>query len=109
MNEFVEDEVCELYLTTLNTREVYFRLVEPTIKMLRKKLIKGVYDKDKAVIAWKRVADESAKMYAKEYCCKESDWNVVFSSDDRWECARRLENSEFEAVSYELNTKGEKQ
>lgn len=107
MNEFVEDTVHELYLTTLNTREVYFRLVEPTIKMLRKKLIKGIYDKDKAVIAWKRVADKSAKMYAKEFCCKESDWNVVFTSEDRLECARRFEKSQFEDVSYGLNTKGE--
>ena len=39
----------ELFLYAVNSGDLYRRIITPTIKCLRKKAIKGIYDKDKAI------------------------------------------------------------
>ena len=56
----------DLELYAENTAEVYERFITPVVKNLRRKVKKGIYDEDKALIAWQNVIDEAAKMYDKE-------------------------------------------
>ena len=56
----------DLRMYAENNEEVYERFITPVVKNLRRKVKKGIYDEDKALIAWQNVIDEAAKMYDKE-------------------------------------------
>ena len=100
-----EHQARELYLYALNTAEPYHALVEPTIAALKRHAKRGGYDTGRAVVAWKRVADEMAKRYAREYS-HYRDWNCIFTVADRCAVALRLEDGERENVFYGINRKG---
>lgn len=46
--------------------QLYTQMIVPVIKNLERKVKKGIYDYDKSLIIWERVADEGAKRYVKE-------------------------------------------
>ena len=99
-----EHEAHELYLYAINTAELYHRLVDPTTKSLARHAKRGNYDMKRAVVAWKRVADETAKLYAKDFA-HESDWNRIFSVADRCAAAIHLEDAERENVFWKVQHK----
>ena len=45
--------------------QLYTQMIVPVIKNLERKVKKGIYDYDKSLIMWERVADEGAKRYVK--------------------------------------------
>ena len=99
-----EHEAYELYLYAINTAEPYHRLVDPTTKSLARHAKRGKYDKKRAVVAWKRVVDETAKLYAKDFA-HESDWNRTFSVADRCVVALLREDAERENVFWKVQHK----
>lgn len=84
----------ELALFIQSDGELYRRQTLPIIKNLQRKIAKGTYDKQKALILWKHLADSGAQRYAKE---SGGDWNAgpgawhkMFSVADRKEVAKEL-------------------
>lgn len=76
------DAAYELYLYADNTYRVYFSTIEPTTKNLMRKVEKGVYDHDKALVAWSHVADAAAKEYAREFKTL-NKWYELFNAATR--------------------------
>ena len=74
----------ELVLTIVNDGDLYRQRVQPIVKNLAKKIVKGVYDKTLAVKLWKYLADDGAKKYTKE-------WGLKFSVADRTDAAKQLQ------------------
>ena len=60
-------EANELVTYAVNESNLYRNVQEAILKNLRKKIAKGVYDADKALILWKYHADHAAQLYTKEY------------------------------------------
>jgi hypothetical protein len=83
------DEVDELVLYATNDADLYRQRIQPIIKNLQKKVKKGIYDKNKALVMWKRVADEAAKKYLREFGSP-GDGNNVFTVQDRKEAAKDI-------------------
>ncbi|MFK4135983.1 hypothetical protein ACI2KR_27415 [Pseudomonas luteola] len=90
----LSQEAKELFLFAINTSSLYETRSVPICRNLAKFLAKGEYKANKAINAWKPVADDAAKAYAKEFANR-ADWNRIFSVEDRNQCARSL------AVYYE--------
>ena len=57
----------ELAMWAENDGDLYKRQITPSIENLAKKMVKGVYDKEKAIQLWKYTADSAAKSYQKEF------------------------------------------
>ena len=74
----------ELFLYATNDGGLYRRMITPTIENLRKKAVKGNYDKEKAIDAYYYVATEASKMYKK-------DFGYSFSVQDRFTAAVDME------------------
>lgn len=74
----------ELFLYAVNSGDLYRRIITPTIKCLRKKAIKGIYDKDKAIDLFYHIATEASKLYNK-------DFGYLFSVGDRFTVAVDME------------------
>lgn len=89
------EESRELFFYATNTGNLYRRMITPTIQNLRKKAIKGIYDKEKAVDAFYYVACEASKMYQK-------DFGYSFSVQDRFTAAVDMEEHYKEEVYFEL-------
>lgn len=90
------EESRELFLYATNDGTLYRRMIQPIIANLRKKAIKGIYDKEKAVDAFYYVACEASKMYNK-------DFGYSFSVQDRFTAAVEMEECYREdQVFYEL-------
>lgn len=93
-NETVESR--ELFLYATNDGNLYLQMITPTIKSLRKKAIKGAYDREKAVDAYYHIATEASKKYNK-------DFGYSFSVSDRFSAAVDMEEYYREdEVFYEL-------
>lgn len=91
-------ESTELFLYATNDGDLYRKMILPTINNLRKKAIKGTYDKEKAVDAYYYVACEASKMYNK-------DFGYSFSVQDRFTVAVDMEECYREdQVFFELET-----
>lgn len=82
-------EQVELKLFIDSDGDLYRRIKGPIEKNLTKKFVKGTYNHKLAVKAWKYLADEGAKKYAKDFSIG-SDWNRMFSVADRKEVAQQL-------------------
>lgn len=95
------DSVRELELYAVNTGDLYRRMVSPIIENLRKKAAKGQYDKEKAVKAFSYVADEAARMYHREFCCRGKYYDI-FNAATRWEVSKRLEEYYKDEIFYNL-------
>lgn len=92
MKTIIDQEAArELELYADNTREIYERYAMPTIENLRKKYNRGHYDHDKAVKAWKYVAEAAAKMYHKEFCSP-GFWYDTFNKATRRAVAESMES-----------------
>lgn len=74
----------ELFLYAVNDGSLYRGITTGTIESLKRKQIKGLYDKEKAVDAWYYVATEASNKYFKEF-------EYRFSVADRFTCAVELE------------------
>ena len=70
----------ELFLYATNDDELYRQMITPIIENLKKKYAKGVYDKEKAVDAFYRVATEASNHYYR-------DFEYKFSVTDRYTVA----------------------
>lgn len=96
LNEaFNKDNVRELVLFIENDGDLYRQMVQPIIKNLKKHMAKGRFNKDEAQKSWKRLADEGAKRYNKQYGSGEQ----VFSVADRKQAALELADSYEEEVN----------
>ena len=78
------EESRELFLVATNDGDLYRRMITPIINNLRKKAIKGTYDKDKAVDAYYYAATEASNKYKK-------DFGYSFSVQDRFTAAVEME------------------
>jgi len=79
----------ELFLYAVNTSELYHGIVQSIIQNLKKKVRKGMYDKELAIQAWRYAADAAAKMYDKEFGSGRGSL-TMFSKADRTECAKKM-------------------
>ena len=61
------EAVRELVLVITNDGDLYRERTTPMIENLKKKVAKGVYDREKAVKLWQYLADEGVRRYGKEY------------------------------------------
>lgn len=74
----------DLFLYATSDDDLYRRMITPIIENLRKKAIKGAYDKEKAVDAYYYIATEASKNYNK-------DFGHSFSTSDRFSAAVDME------------------
>lgn len=87
----------ELFLYATNSGDLYRQTITPIISNLRKKAIKGVYEKEKAVDAYYMAACRASEMYKK-------DFGYAFSVGDRFTAAVEMEEYYREdEVFYNLN------
>jgi len=77
----------ELSIWIINDGNLYRQQTTPIIVYLKKKIKKGTYDPQKALILWKHLADSGAKSYVKEFG---GVWHEMFSVADRKETAKEL-------------------
>ena len=73
-------EANELYIFAVNNESVYINTITPAIQNLRKKALKGVYDKEKAIDLFYHIATEASNKYNKYY-------GYSFNVQDRFTCA----------------------
>ena len=78
------EESRELFLYATNSGDLYRSMITGTINNLRKKAIKGQYDKEKAIDAYYYVACKASEMYKK-------DFGYSFSVGDRFTVAVEME------------------
>lgn len=83
---FNKDNVRELVLYITNDADLYRQRITPIVKNLQKHLAKGRYNATEAQKSWKRLADEGAKKYNKEFGSGEQ----IFSVADRKQAALDL-------------------
>lgn len=91
MNKTVVDVEAarELALYVENDACLWHYHIEPYIKSLHKKCIKGTYDADKALPGWERIATYGAKKYAFEFL--NVKYYRVFNKATREETAQYLQ------------------
>lgn len=77
-NETTESR--ELFLYAVNNGNLYRKTTRTILATLRKKVDKGVYDRERAVDIWYRVATEASDQYNK-------DFGYRFSVADRFTAA----------------------
>ena len=94
-----EQNARELELCAMNTSEIYFAVIEPTINSLRRHAKRGKYSEAAALVAWKNVADKAARLYMSIYGQRVGD---VFSVADRCAVAVTLCETEAENVFFGL-------
>lgn len=79
-------ESTELTLYAVNTAELYHRDALPIIDNLARKKARGTYDEAKAIDAFYYMAQDAAKMYAKEFAHVE-DATKIFDVTARYTTA----------------------
>lgn len=79
-----QTHVRELVLYTVNDGDLYCKYTQPILNNLAKHIKRGKYDQNKALIAWKHLADAAAKQYSKGYD------SPIFSLADRKATALEL-------------------
>ena len=80
----------ELYLFAKHSRHVQQRGFEPEARVMERKRLKGVYDPERALKAWKYIADFAAQEYVKAHCEPGCVWWRQFTVQDRMDCAREF-------------------
>lgn len=78
----------ELYLYAINDNWCYTRNITPVLVGLERKAKKGVYDPDKAVDSFFRVATACAVQYDREYGNR---FGTCFTVTDRFTAAVKME------------------
>lgn len=72
----------ELSLYAVNDSRTYFGITTPTINNLRKKVVKGTYEEEKALKAFEHVAQYAAKRYAYDFD-NVRNWYKLFNAATR--------------------------
>ena len=98
-----EHNARELELCAMNTSEIYFAAIDPTIHSLRRHAGSGKYSEAAALVAWKNAADKAARLYMSIYGGKGQRVGDVFSVADRCAVAVTLAETEAENVFFGLN------
>lgn len=98
-----EHNARELELCAMNTSEIYFAVITPTIDSLRRHARRGKFSEAAALVAWKTAADKAARLYMSIYGGKGQLVGDVFSVADRCAVAVTLCETEAEAVFFGLN------
>lgn len=80
------DESNELTLCTVNESRLYPWICD-VINNLHRKYVKGIFDAEKAIQAFYPIATESAKLYCKEFCSRNTAFNSVFDVTARYTTA----------------------
>ena len=83
------EESRELFLYAINTGCLYNYMMVPVVRNLAKKYAKGNFDSTKAIDAFFPIANEAAKMYAKEFA-KNPDWCIIFDVTARFTVAQDM-------------------
>lgn len=83
------EEARELLLYAINTGRLYEHMIVPVVKNLAKKYAKGNFDSTKAIDAFFPIANEAAKMYAREFA-KNPDWCIIFDVTARFTVAQDM-------------------
>lgn len=98
MNKTVmcEEAARELALYVENDAGLYHYHIEPYIKSLHKKRIKGTYDPEKALLGWERIATYGAIKYENDFLAVR--YYHVFNRATREEAARYLQGFFLELV-----------
>lgn len=78
-------EANELYIYSVNDELIYTNSIQSVIQNLRKKAIKGCYDKEKAIDLFYYVATTASNKYNKDY-------GYSFNVQDRFTCAVDFED-----------------
>lgn len=108
VSEVDKEGARELALFAENTSEIYNGVLTSVLTNLQRKAKKGIYDKNKAVVAWLHVIDEAAKLYDNWYGSGR-DSLQLFNKATRMEAARqlmnRLEEDVFQDVEIESSKK----
>lgn len=86
------EAVRELVLYAENDFITYSYSILPACENLKKKVTKGVYDREKAKKLFNHVATFAAKRYAKEFA-NEADWFRIFTAETRRQAAVELLDS----------------
>lgn len=87
----MSEESRELALFAENDGDLYRQRIEPIIKNLALKKIKGIYDPVKALTLWKYAADDAAKRYTKDFDIPQRAGSYgIFTPEMRREAAREL-------------------
>ena len=81
VNNTAESRELELYME--NTRDLYFRCIIPAINNLKKKMARGVFDKEKATILFYHVATKASEAYNR-------DFGYKFTVTERWTAASNV-------------------
>ncbi len=98
----------ELALFAENTSEIYNGILTSVLTNLQRKAKKGIYDKNKAVVAWLYVIDEAAKLYDNWYGSGR-DSLQLFNKATRMEAARQLMNRLEEDVFQDVEIESSRQ
>jgi len=82
----VENDIAvnELYLYAVNDGQLYYQMVQPTIKNYARKMLKNVFDEDLAVKGFLYVVNEALKRYNDEL------GELKLSSEEKKEVAKRM-------------------
>lgn len=83
MSEELSLEAQELLLFAENDSTLYNNSWKPCTDNLRKKISKGIYSSDLALILWRHHADRAAKAYAIEFGSSDDKWYEMFTVEDR--------------------------
>ncbi len=83
----------ELELFINNDFQLHRQQHEPIIKNLLRKMKKGTFDKEKAVILFRHLVDNGAKKYAIEFSTGVGDARIIFPGPTRNAVARSLRDS----------------
>ena len=88
-------EAHELFLYATNDGKLYRQMITPIIENIRKKAKKGIYEKEKAVDAWYKVATVASESYYK-------DFGYRFSVADRFTVAVDMADYYEEEIFYNI-------
>lgn len=108
VSEVDKDGARELALFAENTSEIYNGVLTSVLTNLQRKAKKGIYDKNKAVVAWLHVIEEAAKLYDNWYGSGRNSLQL-FNKATRMEAARQLMSRLEEDVFQDVEIKSSKQ
>lgn len=80
----------ELFLYASNNQTLYNMYVQPILKSFRRKLNKGIFNKDLAPKAFDTCVKDAAMQYCKEFGSPNQKYHEMFNAATRRETARMM-------------------
>ena len=99
--ETISHEITELVLFSVNDYRVY-QSAKDIMHNLAKKIVKEVYEHDKALIAWGHLADYGARLYNADHGSTQGTISQIFSPADRQAAAVELQEHYQEELDEEV-------